>query len=95
MSTPDTSNVSEIMSGYQNLGYVYNIVGSLSSDESAVFLNSVPYWYHVRLDDGTEGFVSKAWTIRMREGGNGDETISIASWNIEDFGGARPMMPQE
>lgn len=38
------------------------IVGHLRRGESAELTGSVPFWYEVRLDDGTPGFVSKAWS---------------------------------
>ena len=37
------------------------ILGKIRPDESAELLDSVPYWYKVMLDNGTQGFVSKAW----------------------------------
>jgi beta-lactamase superfamily II metal-dependent hydrolase len=37
-------------------------VGALRPGSRAILLGSVPRWYRVRLDDGTEGFVSKRWT---------------------------------
>lgn len=41
------------------------IVGELQKGQNAALLLSVPFWYHVRLPDGSEGFVSKAWTERI------------------------------
>ena len=38
------------------------IVGHLRRGESAELTGSVPFWYEVRLDNGTPGFVSKAWS---------------------------------
>jgi beta-lactamase superfamily II metal-dependent hydrolase len=37
-------------------------IGALRPGSRAILLGSVPRWYRVRLDDGTEGFVSKRWT---------------------------------
>lgn len=37
-------------------------VGSLRPGDSAELISSIPGWHLVRLTDGTEGFVSKAWT---------------------------------
>ncbi len=37
-------------------------VGSLRLGEKAELLGSVPSWYRIRLENGTEGFVAKRWT---------------------------------
>ena len=37
-------------------------VGSLRPGDAAEHLSSVPGWIHVRLENGTRGFVSRAWT---------------------------------
>lgn len=71
-----------------------NIVGSLSPGESAVCLNSFPHWYHVRLDDGTEGFVSKTWTDRFRVMKVMRRSVSPPGTS-KTLDRARPMMPQE
>ena len=41
--------------------------GSLSPGDTAEFISAVPSWYFVRLADGTEGFVSKTWTLLISE----------------------------
>lgn len=38
------------------------IVARLKPGQFAEVLDEVPGWYHVRLPDGTEGYVNKAWT---------------------------------
>lgn len=38
------------------------IVGKLAPDETAPLVNSTARWYRIRLDDGTHGYVSKAWS---------------------------------
>lgn len=38
------------------------VVGQLAVGQAAELLEVIPYWYRVRLGDGTEGYVSKAWT---------------------------------
>ena len=50
-------------------------VGRLRPNESAEFLGDVPHRYHVRLSNGVEGFVSKAWTRRVPD--------AAASGNLE------------
>lgn len=71
-----------------------NIVGSLSPGKSAVCLNSFPHWYHVRLDDGTEGFVSKTWTDRFRAMKVMRRSVSPPGTS-KTLGRARPMIPKE
>jgi hypothetical protein len=41
------------------------IVGKLRPGEQASLLLDVPSWYRIRLSNGVEGFVSKAWTDRL------------------------------
>lgn len=40
-------------------------VGALRPGERAELLESVPYFYRVRLPNGAEGYVSKSWTVRF------------------------------
>ncbi len=40
------------------------VVAKLAPGDSADLVEIVPAWYHVRLDDGSEGYVSRAWTMR-------------------------------
>jgi beta-lactamase superfamily II metal-dependent hydrolase len=40
-------------------------VGALRPGERAEMLESVPYFYRVRLANGAEGYVSKSWTVRV------------------------------
>jgi len=44
------------------------VVGSLRPTERAELLGSVPGWHHVRLANGTEGFVAKGWTKVVSSG---------------------------
>lgn len=44
-----------------------DLVGVLRVGESAESIASVPRWYRIRLSDGTEGFVSKAWSTLITE----------------------------
>jgi beta-lactamase superfamily II metal-dependent hydrolase len=41
------------------------IVGQLRKGEAATLIEPVPRWYKIRLANGTEGFVSKAWSQRV------------------------------
>jgi beta-lactamase superfamily II metal-dependent hydrolase len=41
------------------------LVGQLPRGQQALLLVDVPSWYKVRLSNGIEGFVSKAWTTRI------------------------------
>jgi beta-lactamase superfamily II metal-dependent hydrolase len=40
-------------------------VGALRPGEHAELLESVPYFYRVRLANGAEGYVAKSWTVRV------------------------------
>jgi len=65
------------------------ILGTLSPGQSGEFLESDRHWYKIRLNDGTEGFVSKRWTkivsevanntleIHFMDVGQGDSTLII------------------
>ena len=57
------------------------IVARLKPGQSAEVLDEVPGWYHVRLPDGTEGYVSKAWT-REAGGGQVESLTSGTSYKI-------------
>src|SRR5688572_25583125 len=39
-------------------------IARLRKGEQAALIAAVPSWYRIRLTDGTEGFVPKAWTIK-------------------------------
>ena len=41
------------------------LIGQLPKGQQAALLLDVPSWYKIRLANGTEGFVSKAWTNRV------------------------------
>lgn len=49
----------------QPLGPPATPVGALRPGETAVLLESVPYFYRVRLANGVEGYVAKSWTVRV------------------------------
>lgn len=57
------------------------IVARLKPGQSAEVLDEVPGWYHVRLPDGTEGYVSKAWT-RQTSGGQVETLGTGSSYKI-------------
>ena len=40
---------------------------TLEKGQTAELIGELPHWYHIRLDDGFEGFVSKGWTRVIRE----------------------------
>jgi beta-lactamase superfamily II metal-dependent hydrolase len=53
-----------------------NTVGELKVGKEAILIESVPRWYKVRLSNGIEGFVSKAWTT-LSEVSAQDQPFSI------------------
>ena len=61
-------------------------VGQLQPNESAEFVNSVPYWYEIRLDDGQPGYVSKAWSQRVADAEQTGEILRLGTWNIKKLG---------
>jgi endonuclease/exonuclease/phosphatase family metal-dependent hydrolase len=66
-------------------------VGTLRPGQSAELIESIPYWYHIRLSSGIPGYVSKAWTVLVSEdpadaSGTGKTDLIIGSWNIKWFG---------
>lgn len=54
----------------------------LRPGETAEVIDEVSGWYHVRLSDGTEGYVSKAWTEEMRQAAHGDALVQPANYKI-------------
>ena len=62
------------------------IVGSLSPNESAELLDSVPYWYKIRLSNGQEGFVSKAWSQIITDAEDTGAVLRLGSWNMKKLG---------
>ncbi|MFC1523661.1 SH3 domain-containing protein [Thermodesulfobacteriota bacterium] len=62
------------------------IVGRLLPNESAEFLESVPYWYHIRLDDGPPGYVSKAYSEKISVAEESGQVVRLGSWNIKNLG---------
>lgn len=62
------------------------IVGKLLPNEKAKHLDSVPYWYHVKLETGVTGYVSKAWAELVDKPQATDRLLRIGSWNIKKLG---------
>jgi hypothetical protein len=57
-------------------------IGSLNYNESAELLESLPYWYHIKLDNGVPGYISRAWTRRLSEAEGDGEVVRIGYWKI-------------
>ncbi len=57
-------------------GSSVSIVGRMRPGDSALLLDKVPYYYHIRLDNNVEGYVSKAWTSLI-PGGNPPTAASL------------------
>ncbi|MCH7972527.1 MAG: SH3 domain-containing protein [Bacteroidetes bacterium] len=68
-----------------------DIVGMLRANDTAELLESIRYWYKIKLDGQIIGFVSKAWT-RVTDAvpdpatTNGKTDLIVGSWNIKWFG---------
>jgi hypothetical protein len=62
------------------------VVGSLEPGDSARFDRSVPHWYAIILDDGTPGYVSKAWSQVIPEPVAAADSIRLGGWNIKKLG---------
>lgn len=58
-------------------------LSTMRPDESAELIEAIPYWYHVKLSNGTQGFVSKAWSQVVPDA---DEHIRLGAWNIKKLG---------
>jgi hypothetical protein len=57
------------------------VVGKLHPGEAAELLASFARWHAVRLNNGIQGFVSKAWTAEVEA-----RPIRIGTWNIKKLG---------
>jgi len=64
------------------------VIGKLLPGEDALFLESVPRWYKIRLNDGQEGFVSKSWAVKL-DSQTGEQYIRLGAWNIKKLGHGR------
>ena len=59
--------------------------GQLSPGETAELTGSVPYWYEITMDNGTTGFVSKAYS-HVIPSLAASEVLRLGSWNIKKLG---------
>ena len=59
--------------------------GQLNPGDTAELENSVPYWYEITMDDGTPGFVSKAYS-RVIPTVPASQVLRLGSWNIKKLG---------
>ena len=70
----------------QDPGSEHPIVGYLYPQQSAEYVRSVPYWYEIRLADGTPGYVSKAWSQVVPDATSTATVLRIGEWNIKKLG---------
>lgn len=61
-------------------------VGRLEPGDSARLDASVPHWYQITLDNGTQGFVSKAWSQIVPDPVAASDSIRLGGWNIKKLG---------
>jgi len=64
-------------------------VGFLEPGDSAQLVESVPNWHHIRLDNGTQGYVSKAWSLVVSDSAPpaaAADSIRLGGWNIKKLG---------
>ena len=62
-------------------------VGHLEPGDSAQLLESVPHWHRIVLEDGTRGYVSKAWSLVIAEPiPPATDSIRLGGWNIKKLG---------
>jgi len=62
------------------------IVAHLQPGEEATFVASVPFWYKIRMPDGTPGFVAKSWSELIEEAPGTVQGLRIGAWNIKKLG---------
>src|SRR5688572_19230557 len=58
-------------------------VGHLEPGDSARLDASVPHWYRIILDNGTPGYVSKAWSQIVADPVVASDSIRLGGWNIK------------
>jgi len=54
------------------------VIGVLSKGDKLKFVESVPYWHKVLLNDGREGYVSKSWTVLIPDSPESPSSIPFA-----------------
>ena len=81
-----SSRVSSHLNVRETSNVTSDIVGTLEPGQSAELLESVPYWYRVRLQNAREGFVSKAWAQVITVAQENGEVIRLGAWNIKKLG---------
>lgn len=81
-----SSRVSSYLNIREQANVQSSVVGTLHPNESAELLESIPYWYHVRQNNGILGYVSKAWSSRISDAEEIGELIRLGSWNIKKLG---------
>jgi len=59
--------------------------GHLDPGDTAELEDSVAYWYEITMDDGTPGFVSKAYS-RVIPTVPASQILRLGSWNIKKLG---------
>jgi len=57
-----------------------SVVGQLRPHQTATLIEAVPYYFHIQTQDGTRGFVSKAWTRRIPSGSS--QSINTQGQNL-------------
>lgn len=58
------------------------VLSRLRPGEAAEVIEEVPGWYHIRLADGTDGYVSKTWTDEVAEAGTGEALVQPSNYKI-------------
>jgi len=62
------------------------IVGQLQPGENAAYVASVPFWYEIRMPNGTLGFVAKSWSVLVEEAAGPMQGLRLGAWNIKKLG---------
>lgn len=63
-----------------------SVSGKIHPSDSAELIDNLPHWYRVRLDSGTEGFVSKAWAVLIVAPLDQTAPLRVGSWNLKKLG---------
>ncbi len=76
-------NVRDVVTG--------DIIGYVPKGVTAKYISSIPSYYIIELENGTQGKVSKSWSTKIE--GSISSTIKIASFNIQIFGKTKANKP--